>query len=278
MTRSLDPAIQAPESVSELLERLDRIAGTLPKRLGQCADFLRHNIHLVAVSTVADLSAGAGVQPSAFMRFCQALGFSGFSEMQALFRAEYREFRPDYSERLSQLRRGGDDSPASLAASFAEAGHKSLVNLVNTLDHRALARAAEILADAGTIHLVGLRRAFAIVSSMGYLLDKMTVPAVVHRTFGQIESDHAIRSGDALLAVTFAPYSPETLELAIRAAERGIPVIALSDTAECPLRDVAEALLVAREMEVGAFRVPTAALTLATSLAVAVAQRRESRD
>ncbi|MBO0662418.1 MurR/RpiR family transcriptional regulator [Jiella sp. CQZ9-1] len=268
----------APGSVSELLDRLDGLGGSLPKRLGQCAEFLRHNIHLVAVSTVADLAAGAGVQPSAFMRFCQALGFSGFSEMQALFRAEYTQFRPDYEERLSQLRERGSQGPEWLAASFAEAGHKSLVSLMNSLDGERLRRAAAVLTEAGTIHLVGLRRAFAIVSYMGYLLDKMRVPTVIHRTAGQIESDHAMRPGDALFAVSFAPFSQETLELAARAGARGIPVVALSDTADCPMRDCARELLVAREVDVGAFRVPTAALTLATALAVAIGGSRENSD
>ncbi|MBO0903607.1 MurR/RpiR family transcriptional regulator [Jiella sp. MQZ13P-4] len=268
----------APESVSELIERIDAIAPTLPKRLGQSAEFLRHNIHLVAVSTVADLAAGAGVQPSAFMRFCQVLGFSGFSQMQALFRAEYRELRPDYAERLSQLRQSGAEGPGRLAASFAEAGHKSLVSLMNDLDAARLATAARLLASAGTVHLVGLRRAFAIVSYMGYLLDKMKVPAVIHRTSGQIESDHAIRKGDALFAVSFTPFSEETLELAARTRRRKVPVVALSDTVDGPLAATADVLLVAREVDVGAFRVPTAALTLATSLAVAIGQSREKTD
>lgn len=266
---------RAPETVSELLDRLDGIDASLPKRLGQCAGFLRQNIHLVAVSTVADLAAGAGVQPSAFMRFCQALGFSGFSEMQALFRAEYREFRPDYAERLSQLRQRGEEGPELLVANFAEAGHKSLVSLMNTLDGERLQQACDILAAAGTIHLVGLRRAFAIVSTMGYMLDKMQVPTVIHRTSGQIESDHAIRLGDALFAVSFAPFSQETLQLAARTHERGIPVVGLSDTADGPLATTARTLLVAREVDVGAFRVPTAAMTLATSLAVAVGGMRK---
>lgn len=269
---------EAPQSVSQLLERLDVIGASLPKRLGQCADFLHQNIHLVAVSTVADLATGAGVQPSAFMRFCQALGFSGFSQMQSLFRAEYREMRPDYGERLSELRAKRESGPEALAASFAEAGHKSLVALMNTLDEESMREACGILAAAGTIHLVGLRRAFAIVSYVGYMLDKMGVPTVIHRTSGQIESDHAIRPGDALFAVSFTPFSQETLQLAARASVRGIPVVALSDRADCPLREAARVLLVAREVDVGAFRVPTAAMTLATSLAVAVGGLREGKD
>ena len=278
MASTAQDITSAPANVSELLERLDGIGASLPKRLVQCAEFLRHNIHLVAVSTVADLAAGAGVQPSAFMRFCQALGFSGFSDMQALFRAEYAQFRPDYAERLAQLRERNEEGPEWLAASFAEAGHKSLVSLMNGLDQVKLRDACAILAKAGTIHLIGLRRAFAIVSTMGYMLDKMQVPSVIHRTAGQIESDHAIRPGDALFAVSFTPFSQETLQLAEMTCARGIPVVALSDTADCPMRDAAKVLLIAREVDVGAFRVPTAALTLTTALAVAVGSMRKDGD
>ncbi|MBO1687899.1 MurR/RpiR family transcriptional regulator, partial [Clostridium butyricum] len=68
-----------------MLEVSDR----LPKRLKQCADFVAANQDRIAVSTVAEMAEGAGVQSSAFMRFCQIMGFSGFSEMQKLFRDSY---------------------------------------------------------------------------------------------------------------------------------------------------------------------------------------------
>jgi len=85
-----------PKTITQLMARLVRIGGSLPKRLRQCAEYLRANINLIAVSTVAEISAASGVAPSAFMRFCQALVFSGSSELQALFRAEYTQSRPDY--------------------------------------------------------------------------------------------------------------------------------------------------------------------------------------
>ncbi len=51
------------------------------------------------MSTVAEMAEAAGVQPSAFMRFCQIMGFSGYSEMQRLFRESYVGGWPDYSTR-----------------------------------------------------------------------------------------------------------------------------------------------------------------------------------
>ena len=74
----------------------------MPKRLRQCADFIARNPDRVAVSTVAELAAAAEVQPSAMMRFCQELGFSGFSQMQRLFRDEYSRKWPDYATRLAE--------------------------------------------------------------------------------------------------------------------------------------------------------------------------------
>lgn len=81
--------LAAPATVKEFEERLVEVAPKLPKRLRQCADYVAANTDRIAVSTVAEMAEAAGVQPSAFMRFCQILGFSGFSEMQRLFKESY---------------------------------------------------------------------------------------------------------------------------------------------------------------------------------------------
>ncbi len=89
-----------PATVEEFRERLAELSDSLPKRLRQCADYIGANTDRIAVSTVAELAAGADVPPSALMRFCQMMGFSGFSEMQKLFREAYSPGWPDYSTRL----------------------------------------------------------------------------------------------------------------------------------------------------------------------------------
>lgn len=266
-----------PATVSEFLERLDALTDTLPKRLRQCATFTRRHLHLIAVSTVSDIAAASEVAPSVYMRFCQTLGFSGYSEMQALFRARYTDFRPDYRERLATLSDESGADVGQLMAEFAEAGHRSLISIANSVTRESMETVAHGMARAEVIHLVGLRRAFPVVSSMAYLLDKMGVPASLHTGAGLLETGGAIRDGDALFAVTFAPFSDETIALATGAAERGIPVFGLTDSSRCPIAGVADALLIARETEVAGFRSLTAALTLATTLAVAVGALQRGR-
>lgn len=265
----LDDGLEPPSSVDDLRARVREVAEAMPKRLRQCAQYVLANPEKIAVSTVAELAEAAGVQPSAFMRFCQSLGFSGYSEMQKLYREAYTQRWPDYPTRLRQLRdRAG--SPAHLLGDFVEAGHKSLSLLTENLDVAALDRAVDLLRQASTIHVVGLRRSFPVASYLSYVLDKMKVPVLLHSATGGVVHQNAIRPGDALIAITFPPYSAETVELTQIAARQDVPVVAITDGSKSPIRDLSNEVLAISEVDVGAFRSLSATLSLAAALAVAV--------
>ena len=93
-------ASAAPRDFRELrtliLERRDR----LPKRLVQVADFAIHHPQEIAFGRVAELARKAQVQPSTMIRFAQALGYSGFSDLQLVFQSYARDRWPDYNTRL----------------------------------------------------------------------------------------------------------------------------------------------------------------------------------
>ena len=270
---ALDAAeLPAPATIEEFRERLAAISEGLPRRLRQCADHIAANIDRIAVSTVAELAAGADVPPSALMRFCQILGYSGFSEMQKLFRDAYSF--PDYSTRLQNLKQAGTGTPSALLGEFIEAGRLSLEALAKSADEAALAQAVNLLAAADTVHVIGLRRAFPVAAYLAYVFDKMAVPAMLHEGTGKLDHRHALRPGDAVLAITFAPYSEETITLAQDARARGLPVVALTDRITSPLARVGDAILTVPEVDFGAFRSLSATLALAIALAVAVGSAR----
>lgn len=264
-----------PQTIKAFEDRLLEVSSTLPKRLKQCADYVAANKDRIAVSTVAEMAEGAGVQPSAFMRFCQIMGFTGFSEMQKLFRESFVGGWPDYSTRLHHLREMQEGTPSALLAEFVEAGRMSLENLVKTVDPQTLETAVELLSKARMIHIIGLRRSFPVASYMAYAFEKMGVPAMLHSVVGRLDNHHAIREGDALLAVTFSPYSAETLDLVEDVAGRGIPVVAVTDTVVSPLRRMNATLLSVSEVDFGAFRSLSATLCLAITLSVAVGTARQ---
>ncbi len=266
----------APSSVKEFGEKLLDVAPALPKRLKQCADYVAANMDRIAVSTVAEMAEAAGVQPSAFMRFCQILGFSGYSEMQRLFRDSYVGGWPDYSTRLDHLREMGEHNGARLLAEFVEAGRSSLENLLKTLDPQSLEEAVDVMAAANLVHIIGLRRSFPVASYIAYALEKMQVPAMLHSVAGRLDSSAAIRHGDALLAITFSPYSAETLDLVETVRSRGVPVVAITDAAVNPLRKLGATILTVSEVDFGAFRSLSATLCIAIALSTAIGARRKA--
>lgn len=267
-----------PQTIEGFHQRLQDLSGDLPRRMQQCAEYLAANTDRIAVSTVAELAAGAGVQPSALMRFCQMMGFSGFSEMQRLIRTAFTPGLPDYATRLSNLRDRGAGSPSALLAEFVDAGRASLENLASTVDSRVLDQAVAALSGAQMIHVVGLRRAFSVATYLSYAFEKMQIPSMLHDGAGQLGHRYALRDGDAVLAISFAPYSQETVDLALEAAGRGLPVVAITDTVMSPLHAPGIEVLSVSEADFGAFRALSATLSLAITLAVAVGARRGSVD
>ncbi|MBC7739190.1 MAG: MurR/RpiR family transcriptional regulator [Candidatus Saccharibacteria bacterium] len=263
----------APLSVQDFHQRLTALAPTLPRRLRQCADYIAANTDRIAVSTVAELAAGADVSPSALMRFCQILGFAGFSDMQRLFREAYSPGWPSYATRLANLQ-GKSGSPSALLAEFIEAGRASLESLAKTADEAALTQAVSLLARAETVHIIGLRRSFPVACYLAYVFEKMSVPAMLHDAAGLLDHRFALRPGDALIAITFAPYSDETLALATDAKARYLPVIALTDHSTSPIAALSDAVLTVPEVDFGAFRALSATLALAMTLAVATGTAR----
>jgi DNA-binding MurR/RpiR family transcriptional regulator len=267
---------EAPQTIDAFRDRLLGLDGQLPRRLQQCADHIARHMDTIALSTVAQVAQGAGVPPSAMMRFCQIMGFSGYAEMQRLFREALSRATPDYATRLANLKAGGAGHPSTLVAEFVEAGRQSMEALARDLDEKALDQAVTTLSQARTIHLVGFRRSFPVASYLSYVFDKLGVPALLHDGVAGLGQRSTLRRGDALLAITFAPYSEETLALAADARERGMPVVVLTDPPATRMGGIADTVLTVTEIDFGAFRSLSAAIALALSLAVAVAARRET--
>ena len=94
---------------------------------------------------------------------------------------------------------------------------------------------------------------------------------------GKLNTGHALRPGEAMLAITFAPYSVETVAMAESAGRRGLDVVAITDSLSSPLQRLDAIPLLVSEIDVGAFRALSATFALALALAVAVGARRESR-
>ncbi|HET9536523.1 MAG TPA: MurR/RpiR family transcriptional regulator, partial [Mesorhizobium sp.] len=165
---------RAPKDYQALRALIAQRGESLPKRLTQVAAYALENPDEIAFGTVASIAGNAEVQPSALVRFSRALGYQGFSELQEVFRSRLRERVLNYDERLTQMREHGISTSKSALVldGFLEAAERSVAQMRDKVDHEAIDRAVDILAEAETIYLIGLRRSFPITSYMSYAMGK----------------------------------------------------------------------------------------------------------
>ena len=269
--------VEAPRDYSALRAEIVARHDRLPKRLAQVASFAVGNPDEIAFGTAASIAAKANVQPSTLIRFSRTMGYQGFTDLQAVFRQHLRDRVPDYETRLKAL--SGADTASQLMLlfeSFCQAGERSLHGLRGRMDADRLGQAVDVLAAARTIYLLGLRRSFPVVSYMAYALGKLAIRNVLVDGVAGLapEVGSFAEPSDALFAVSFTPYASETAALVAQAAERGVAIVAATDSPFSPLAQQATIWFEIVEADVEGFRSLTASFALAATLAVAVAERR----
>lgn len=251
---------------------------TMPKRLMQVAAYALDHPDEMAFGTTASIAAAAQVQPSTLVRFAQNFGFEGFSGLQQLFRARLKGRNSTYEDRLRRLESAGAAQAESsqILAGFVAAAHESLAALEAEADSHRLERAVDILARADTIYLIARRRSFPVITAMAYAFGKLKIRHQVVSSAAGNDDDvlSLATSMDAAIAVSFSPYAGETLSQAHSLAQRGVPLVALTDSALSPLAAHARVWFELMEADHAGFRSLSASLTLGLALTVSVAERR----
>lgn len=262
----------------EVQAQFERLSRQL-KCIARYVEMHRDRLVLDGVQTTAE---ACGVQPSAVVRFAKHFGFSGYSELQALFRADAeRQLAPNrgYQERIRGLIVPGAQTLAAgqLAREVIARSVDSLQALQRQLPDDRFEAGVDLMVQAPAIWLAASRRAFPVGAYLAYALQH--TGKSVHWLNGlgamqQLEL-RALRPGDVMLAISFAPYAQETLDLAQAAVARGAKLLAITDSQLSPLATQASVVLVAQDGATFGFRSLTSTLALAQSLFLGLAYRLE---
>jgi DNA-binding MurR/RpiR family transcriptional regulator len=272
-----------PHDFEDLRAALIERRFKLPKRLEQVARFALAYPDEIAFGTVASIAEKAGVQPSALVRFAQAVGYPGFSDLQrTVFQGHLRGRVTSYEERLAALGSAPDaaNRASALFEGFCAASSASIDRLRGAPPSETLDRAARALAEAETIYLIAQRRSYPVTAYMHYAFSKLGVRTVLigSHVGTDLETIGFAGPRDAVIAVSFTPYASATVSLAQAAAARGARMVVITDSPFSPLVTEDTLALEVVEADFRGFRSLAATLSLAMTLTVAVADgRRQDR-
>ncbi len=278
------PARASPaDPVEALIARIATDYDTLPARLKSVARYVEQHRASLMVDRVGDIAERCGVHPSAVVRFAQRFGYSGFSQMQQVFRAQWSESaapQSTYQQRIRRLvaERRGALTPGAVAREFIGASAAGLAELARDFDDTSFAAAVGVLERAEHIYVVGVRRSYPVAAYITYALQHIEKRVqLVDGTGGMVmEQVRSIGPGDAVIAISFTPYGKETQACVRHARRSGAKVLVLTDSRMAPLARHAHALLLVHEGSAFAFRSLTNTLCIGQALFVALAYRLES--
>ena len=250
-------------------------AGSLSKRLSQVAQFFLNHPEEVAINTLVRLAEQAQVPPATITRFAKELGFSGFADLQGIFRERLLGPRLPYAARRATSATADLDHPGEVFGSFIEAGVQSLLRIEAALDRQALDAFVEVLADSEVVHVAAARGAFGLAAYAVYGFANIGKRAHLVDNLGAMRAVQIAAMGprDVLLVMTFDDYTPETVEAAHLARAAGHRLLAITDNALSPVAPLATHVLYVNEARLGHFRSQVPAMVVCQAIIVSLGRR-----
>ena len=244
--------------------------------------YLTQNPNDVAVLSVNAIAERCGLHASSFVRFAQSLGYRGFKELQSLFQKRLSTAAPGFEARIraleTELGSRTDRSERGFLRDLVVRDITSLQDLYAEIPSRDLAKAVSLLEKADVIYLLGQLRSAPVVELLRYILTMLGKRCVLLDPGGGLATHiaHAARKTDLLFAVSFRFYATEVVNIVEETANRGVPVVAISDSTLSPLAKSANVLFPVPEHEYTFSRSLAAPMCLAQALTVALAARLQN--
>ena len=214
----------------QILERFSALTPTMQA----AARFIVDHPNEVVIASMRNLAAQARAQPATLVRLAQQLGYSGWPDLKDAFARDLGLHSTTYGERAKDLARRGR-GPDLARELFAV--QRSNLDTTEAAVGPRLDAAVKLLRKARAVHIAGFRASHPVAFALfyGYRLFRNAVFLVDHHGAGLETQLRAIEKNDAVVVISFAPYSREALQAAAHAHKAGAGLIALTDSSASPL-------------------------------------------
>lgn len=269
----MDSVTVPPQTYDGLIELITSSHDHMPKRLRDIAQFALANPEKMALDTLAELAESADSNPSTMVRFAKQLGYSGFSQLQNVFRDRLRGNWVSYESRLTDL---NESSSEDIFDSIAMSAARSAMAMRDSLNKADAKAAARCIAEADVVWLAGSGRTEGVATYLSYLLTRI---GIMNRFISlspsqSLQELNLAGDNDVLCAFSYMPYSDVTIALVDAARRRGLDCISITDTEVSPI--IHGISLFLKEEDYAGFRSLTASMNLAQYLAIEAGIQKRS--
>ncbi len=215
--------------------QIKRLHSDLSGKYRDIADCILLDPTRIIRNKVHDIAELCHCDDALVIRFCQKLGYSGFSDLKQSLAAEFMPVK------MGRAAAESGDTFAGLKRDFLENNVKTLHDTIGMLEKEAVAGAVRILSGAKTIYLLASGISGIVAGDIQIKLIRLGFKVVFHQDaeFARIFLG-LCNPDDAVLAISFSGETRHVCELAEIAAKKRIPVIAVSNYPHSKLARLAE--------------------------------------
>ena len=223
----------------------------------------------VALHSMREVAQNAGVQPTTMLRLAKSIGFRGYAEFRDTFRDRLRGANASYAARARQLQtRNAEDGQGKLVEEIISADMANISQTFANASAGEIAAAAETLAHARRISVIGLRKCFPVAFYFHYATRMFRSGVELVQGYAGTFADDLAGLGpeDCMLAISFQPYTRETAEGVQLARQAGVKLVVITDSPVSPLAEGADHVFVVANSSPSFFRSLVAAMSLVQAL------------
>ncbi len=247
----------------------------LTKKERQLADYVLENYESVVSMTASELSERAGVVKSLIVRFCRALGFSGYTEFKLMLSRELaRNEQFNFTPYISR-----EDSNEDIFKKIFSSNIKTLHDTLNGLDTDVFSKAVETLERAGNIYIYGVGTSAGIANDFQYRLTETGRTAFFFNDIVSMRvSALNIKEGDAAIGISHTGRTAATVDALKFAKEKGVKTVCVTSYPNSEITKYCDYPIVIKTDEIQypieAISARIALISVLDSLAVALSSKK----
>ena len=253
-----------------ILSKADINQKKMSKGHKKLAQYIAENYDKAAFMTASKLGEKVGVSESTVVRFATEMGFKGYPELQ-------KELQQMIKSKLTAVQRMEVSSTLigeHGAIQKVLTGDMELIrDTLENVSESEFSKAVETINNAKRIYILGVRSSAALASFLYFYFNPVfeNVELVDTSSASEMfEQMFRISEDDVCVAISFPRYSKQTINALRFINDRGTKIIALTDSADSPIAEYADTLLVAKSDMVSVVDSLVAPLSLINALIVAV--------
>ncbi len=235
MEQPPEPHFRTREELRAALAALSRSA---PPAIARFAVWALENPEDIAFYALRTVAERAGVNANTVYRFSVALGYPGFDACKRNFQAILVDRSDSYSARARKL---SDRTDVDLIEGIRSATNRNVDSVLANAQVAAIEEAAALLRGARQAMCMGVRSSFALAHYFAYTgsmaFANFQRPIVEAGSITDVMS-HA-SPDDVAVLISFSLYSSEIIRAHKIAVDRGVRIIAITDTVAAPIADQA---------------------------------------